>query len=246
MFNCAWYVDESLEPELKTIIQNMSETLKNKIHIEILNGKTLFKRFVRSFSCDILHVFGNNKDSFSVKANSNVIYTLFNDDDLPKKHISRFFLSDAKDSEEIISPFFGSLSTDSKEHEKCIISNGNLKVEGFEFENISGKFSRPEALSGIYVTLDNNQLEALRAGFLTIRGLTIASKKSKYLDEIIGSENYFLIENEDDVKKIINHAFTDKGRFLATSARHFLNENHSEKKCAKNLLSLYEKIMQQL
>ena len=247
MLNCAWYVDESLEPELKAIVQNMFLLLKKEIHVEILNNSGIFKRFIRSFSCDVLHIFGNCKDLFLIKSNPNVVFTLFDDSDLKNKCVSRFFFSDAKDSEEIISPFFGSLATDSKEREKCVFSNGNIKLEGYEFENISEvvKFSRPEALSGIYVTPDTNQLEALRAGFLTIRGLSIASRKSKYLDEIIGAENYFVIEDEEDIKRFTRYGFTDKGRYMATSARHFLNENHSEKNCVKSLMNIYEKITEQ-
>lgn len=245
MLNCAWYVEKSLEPELKAIIQNIALLLRREIHVEIINNVNFFGKFVRSFSCDLLHVFGTQKKLPFLKANSKLIYTIFDDEDLRKNSVlvSRFFMSDAKDGEEIISPFFGSLSTDSQELEKGIFTNGNLKLEGYEFEDISGKISRPEALSGIYLTKESNQLEALRAGFLTVRGLSIASKKSKYLDEIIGSENYFVIENDDDIKRFIRYGMTDKGRYLATSARHFIKENHSEKKCVSCFLSMYEKIM---
>ncbi len=252
-----WYVDSSLAPEIKSIIQNMSQALTNqkKISLEIVSREdSLLSRFMRSVSGDLLHIFG---DAPLMKLHSKIVQTVF-DEDRSKKllsfgkgniTLSRFFLIDARDGDEIILPNFGSLSLSlsSQEIKRGIFTNGTMNLpENISAIDISGKITRSEALDGIYVASETNQLEAFRAGILTMRGVSIASRKSEYLDEIIGSENYFVIPQElepENFREILDSGLSDKGRKLATSARHYVNENHSEKNCADSLLGLYEKVM---
>ncbi len=256
-----WYVDSSLAPEIKFIIQNMSQALtrQKNIPVELVSREdSLLSRFMRSVSGDLLHIFGNAP---LMKLHSKIVQTLFDDDIRVKKNWlgsnrknfnitrSRFFLTDARDGDEIILPNFGSLSLSSQEIKRGIFTNGSMDLpENISAIDISGKITRSEVLDGIYVASGVDQLEALRAGILTMRGVSIASRKSEYLDEIIGSENYFVIPQDDsefeNLREILDSGLSDKGRKLATSARHYVNENHSEKKCADSILELYDRIMQ--
>ena len=60
-----------------------------------------------------------------------------------------------------------------------------------------------------------------------MRGAAIASEKSGYLDEILGPDGYFLLDGNTDVKKIIAQGLGDKGKHLASAARHFLKSRRS-------------------
>ena len=108
--------------------------------------------------------------------------------------------------------------------------------------DISEKILRPEALSGLYIADEATPREAMRAGILTMRGLSVASPKSGWLDEILGPDGYFLIEDEDNdenLTRIIRQGLGERGRLMAMSARHF------HERCTDSLITLYRKVIAQ-
>ena len=112
----------------------------------------------------------------------------------------------------------------------------------YEIFDISKKVLRPEALSGLYIANDIGPREAMRAGVLTMRGTAIASKKSGWLDEILGPGGYFLIDDDTDLNRLIKFGLGEKGRHMAMAARHFLKSRRSHEKCADSIMTLYRKI----
>ncbi|MBQ6112316.1 MAG: hypothetical protein IJL01_07985, partial [Synergistaceae bacterium] len=99
--------------------------------------------------------------------------------------------------------------------------------------------------SGLYIARDTGPREAMRAGLLTVRGLAVASRKSGYLDEILGPGGYFLIDDDSDMERIIRQALGDKGRHTAMAARHFLKSRRSHDKCTESIITLYRKVIAQ-
>ena len=109
--------------------------------------------------------------------------------------------------------------------------------------NIAEKILRPEALSGLYIADEATPREAMRAGILTMRGLAIASPKSGWLDEILGPDGYFLIQDDEDLPRIIRQGLADRGRHMAMAARHFLKSRRSHERCTDSLITLYRRVI---
>ena len=101
------------------------------------------------------------------------------------------------------------------------------------------------AQSGLHVA-GTGPLDALRAAFLTMRGLVVAALPSPYLDELLGPEGYFQVpeDSEEAWRRALEVVVSEEGRRLAASARHHLKEHCSTDRCADSLIMLYRRAME--
>lgn len=200
---------------------------------------------------EIWHLFGEAPSWWRIiRLHSRTVHTLLEGSKNWAGYPSRFFTEGSLNGEAVIFPVFDSISSNSEEGRKAIYVLGDKKFPELgtdcEIVDISGKILRPEALSGIYIAGDTGPREAMRAGLLTMRGLCIASKKSGYLDEILGPGGYFLIDDEEtDMNRIVRQGLADKGRHTAIAARHFLKSRRSHEKCTDSIINLYRKVIAQ-
>ena len=244
MHTLNWYLSSSVNKTLAQVIEHMADALRThsrdiELRVISANDKSTsgFERVKNVFTRrEIWHLFG-----------SKTVHTLLEGNDWAGSP-SRFFTEGAINGESVIFPVFDPLSTQSEEVSKAVFVRSDRKLpEGdYKVVNILDKVLRPEALSGIYLAEDTGPREAMRAGILTMRGLAIASHKSGYLDEILGPDGYFLIDDkEDNLDRIIHLGLTERGRHTAMTARHFLNSRRSHERCTDSLITLYRKVMAQ-
>lgn len=259
MHTCNWYISKSVSDVLAQVIYHMADALRTHskdIELKVINANdksiSEFEKSKSFFSKkDIWHLFGKAPLWWKfVRIHSRTVHTLLDGNKCGKwaGYPSRFFTEGALNGEAVIFPVFDPLSSQSEEVSKAVFVRSERKLpEGdYNVMNISEKILRPEALSGIYIADDISPREAMRAGILTMRGLSIASKKSGYLDEILGPDGYFLIQNEDeDLPDIIQKGLTERGRHMAMAARHFLKSRRSHERCTDSLIMLYRKVMSQ-
>lgn len=256
MHTCNWYISESVSDVLAQVIYHMAEALRTHskdIELKVINAKdksiSEFERTKNFFSKkEIWHLFGKAPLWWKiVRMHSRTVHTLLEGNNWAG-YPSRFFTEGAINGEAVIFPVFDPLSSQSEDVSKAVFIRKERKLpEGdYPVMNIAEKILRPEALSGIYIAEEATPREAMRAGILTMRGLSIASKKSGYLDEILGPDGYFLIKNEDeDLPEIIRKGLTERGRHMAMAARHFLKSRRSHEKCTDSLITLYRKVISQ-
>ena len=251
---CTGYISDNVSDVLAQVIKDMAAALRShsrNIELEVISAKDKFSRpgFENVSNIfrkrEIWHLFGRAPIWWRiVKFHSRTVHSLLESNNwsgLP----SRFFNEGAKSGEAVIFPVFDPLSSYSEDGEKAVFIRDNRKVpEGdYEIADISEKLLRPEALSGIYIANGTGPREAMRAGILTMRGVSIASEKSGYLDEILGPDGYFMIKDDDDLPRIIRQGLGSKGRHMAVSARHFLKSRRSHDRCAESIISLYRKVI---
>ena len=256
MHTCNWYISESVSDVLAQVIFHMAEALRTHskdIELKVINAKDKsisdFERTKNFFGKkEIWHLFGKAPLFWKiVRMHSRTVHTLLEGNKWAG-YPSRFFTEGAINGEAVIFPVFDPLSSQSEDVSKAVFIRKERKLpEGdFTVMNIAEKILRPEALSGIYIAEETTPREAMRAGILTMRGLSIASKKSGYLDEILGPDGYFLIKNEEeDLPEIIHKGLTERGRHMAMAARHFLKSRRSHEKCTDSLITLYRKVISQ-
>ena len=80
----------------------------------------------------------------------------------------------------------------------------------------------------------------------TIQNTSAQNKSARNLsihDEILGSDGYFLIQDDDDLPRIIRQGLADRGRHMAIAARHFLKSRRSHERCTDSLITLYRKVI---
>ena len=256
MHTCNWYISESVSDVLAQVIFHMAEALRTHskdIELKVINAKDKsisdFERTKNFFNKkEIWHLFGKAPLFWKiVRMHSRTVHTLLEGNKWAG-YPSRFFTEGAINGEAVVFPVFDPLSSQSEDVSKAVFVRKERKLpEGdFTVMNIAEKILRPEALSGIYIAEETTPREAMRAGILTMRGLSIASKKSGYLDEILGPDGYFLIKNEEeDLPEIIHKGLTERGRHMAMAARHFLKSRRSHEKCTDSLITLYRKVISQ-
>lgn len=255
MHTCNWYISESVSDVLAQVIYHMADALRTHskdIDLKVINAKdksiSEFERTKNFFAKkEIWHLFGKAPLWWKiVKIHSRTVHTLLEGNNWAGCP-SRFFNEGAVNGEAVIFPVFDSLSSQSGDISKAVFIRKERKLpEGdYTVMNIAEKILRPEALSGIYIAEEATPREAMRAGILTMRGLSIASKKSGYLDEILGPDGYFLIKSEEDLPEIIRKGLSERGRHMAMAARHFLKSRRSHERCTDSLITLYRKVIAQ-
>lgn len=256
MHTCTWYISGSVSDVLAQVIKDMANALRShsrNIDLEVISGKDYggksgLERVKSIFvKREIWHLFGHAPFWWRiVKFHSRTVHTLLESSKWAG-YPSRFFTEGAKNNEAVIFPVFDSLSSYSEDGMKAVFTREGRNVpEGdYEVVDISERLLRPEALSGIYIAKGTGPREAMRAGILTMRGAAIASEKSGYLDEILGPDGYFLIQNDDDLPRIIQQGLGGRGRHMAMSARHFLKSRRSHERCTDSIISLYRKVISQ-
>ena len=262
MFSCNWYIAESVNPVFAQVINDMAgalRTLAKDLELTIINArdssyKAGFERFKNIFSRrNIWHLFGHAPLWWRiVRLHSRTVHTLI-DSTKWAGFPTRLFTEGTLSGEGIVYPVFDSLvanpNSDYSHHAVFVMGNVNddgLKLPEGDYEviDISQKVLRPEALSGIYIARSTGPREAMRAAVLTMRGVAVASRKSGYLDEILGPDGYFLIQ-DDDLSRIIKFGLGEKGRHMAGAARHFLKSRRSHERCAESLISVYKRVSAQ-
>ena len=256
MHTLNWYLSSSVNKTLAQVIEHMADALRThsrdiELRVISANDKSTsgFERVKNVFTRrEIWHLFGKPPVWWKiVRMHSKTVHTLLEGNDWAGSP-SRFFTEGAINGESVIFPVFDPLSTQSEEVSKAVFVRSDRKLPEGDYKviNILDKVLRPEALSGIYLAEDTGPREAMRAGILTMRGLAIASHKSGYLDEILGPDGYFLINDKDDnLDRIIHLGLTERGRHTAMTARHFLNSRRSHDRCTTSLITLYRKVMAQ-
>ena len=258
MIKATWYISKSLNSDTVKIIYNMAAAVKNharEIDIKIINAhdksSSIFEKSLRVFKrADIWHLFGKAPLFWKfIRVHSKTVHTQFNEHEKLSGYPAKFLFTNFHETN-VILPSFGSLVLRAGESDKAIYTDDVNKIDAEKIsdENIRiidlSKFDIPEkALSGIYITYDPSLLSALRCGLLTMRGLAIASVKSEYLNEILAPDGYYLIDENSDMSKIIRYGLNEKGRHLATSARHFIKTRHSDEKSAESIFNLYRAIL---
>ena len=257
MHTCNWYISDSVSDVLAQVIIQMAEALRShskNIDLQVINAKEFhhkaaFERVKNIFTKrEIWHLFGHPPAWWRiVRMHSRTVHTLLDGAQFWGGYPSRFFNEGAKSGEAVIYPVFDSLGSSSEEVKKAVFMRGLREIPKGDYEvvDISDKLLRPEVLSGVYFANETTPREAMRAGILTMRGAAIASKKSGYLDEILGPDGYFLLDENTDIKKIIAQGLGDKGKHLASAARHFLKSRRSHEKCTDSIITLYRKVIAQ-
>ena len=259
MHTCNWYISNSVSDVLAQVIYQMADSLRSHskdIDLKVISAKDKsisdFERAKNFFSKkEIWHLFGKAPFWWKiVRLHSRTVHTLLDGNKCGNwvGFPSRFFTEGALNGEAVIFPVFEPLSSQSEDLSKAVFIRDNRKIpEGdYKIMDISEKILRPEALSGIYIANDVTPREAMRAGILTMRGLSIASQKSGYLDEILGPDGYFLIQDdEENLSEIIHKGLTERGRRMAIAARHFLKSRRSSQRCTDSLITLYRKVIAQ-
>ena len=259
MHTCNWYISSSVNGVLAQVIKDMANALRSHsrdIELKVIyaNDKSIpgFERLKNVFSKkEIWHLFGKAPAWWRiVRLHSRTVHTLLEGTDWAGQP-SRFFTEGALNGEAVVFPVFDPLGGQSEDVSKAVFirsENSHRKIpEGdYQVMDIYKKILRPEALSGVYIADEVTPREAMRAGILTMRGLSIASKKSGWLDEILGPDGYFLIQNEEeDLPRIIRQGLGDRGRHMAMAARHFLKSRRSHERCTDSLITLYRKVIAQ-
>ncbi len=256
MHTCTWYISDNVSDVLAQVIKDMAAALRShsrNIDLEVISAKgeghkAVFERVKNVFARrEIWHLFGKAPIWWRiVRLHSRTVHSLLERNDWAG-YPSRFFTEGAKSGEAVIFPVFDPLSSYTEDGEKAVFVRDGLRVpEGdYEVADITERLLRPEALSGVYIASDTGPREAMRAGILTMRGVAVASRKSGYLDEILGPDGYFLINDDEDLPRIIRQGLAERGRRLAMSARHFLNSRRSHERCTNSIISLYRKVISQ-
>ena len=256
MHTCNWYISNSVSDVLAQVIYHMADALRTHskdIDLKVISAKdksiSEFERAKTFLSKrEIWHLFGKAPFWWKiVRLHSRTVHTLLEGNKWAG-YPSRFFTEGAINGEAVIFPVFDPLSSQSEDVSKAVFIRKERKLpEGdYPVMNIAEKILRPEALSGIYIAEEATPREAMRAGILTMRGLSIASKKSGYLDEILGPDGYFLIKNEEeDLPEIIRKGLSERGRHMAMAARHFLKSRRSHERCTDSLITVYRKVISQ-
>ena len=254
MHTCGWYISSSVSDVLAQVINDMAAALRSHsrdIDLKVISAKDKsisgFERVKNIFTKkEIWHLFGKAPAWWRiVRLHSRTVHTRLEGTDWAG-YPSRFFTEGALNGEAVIFPVFDPLSTQSDDVEKAVfVRSDKIKLpEGdYKVMNISEKILRPEALSGLYIAEEATPREAMRAGILTMRGLSIASPKSGWLDEILGPDGYFLIEDDEDLSRIIRLGLADRGRHMAIAARHFLKSRRSHERCTDSIITLYRKVI---
>ena len=255
MHTCNWYISSSVSGVLAQVIKDMAAALRTHsrdidLRVIYANDKSIsgFERLKNTFSKkEIWHLFGLAPIWWRiVRMHSRTVHTLLEGTKWAG-YPSRFFTEGALNGEAVVFPVFDPLCGQSEEVSKAVfIRSSNKKIPKGDYQilDIYKKILRPEALSGVYIADEVTPREAMRAGILTMRGLSIASKKSGWLDEILGPDGYFLIQDEEqDLPRIIRQGLGDRGRHMAVAARHFLKTRRSHERCTDSLIMLYRKVL---
>lgn len=254
MFSCNWYISASVSDVLSKVVLGMADALRSHsrdIDLRVINAKDddykpSYER-VKNFLApkNIWHLFGKAPLWWKiVRVHSRTVHTLLEGSKKWEGYPSRFFTEGALSGEAVIFPVFDSLVSQSDEVSRAVFVRGthDLPKGDYEIMDISDKVLRPEALSGVYFANNTGPREAMRAGLLTMRGAAVASEKSGYLDEILGPDGYFMIDENSDISRIIRLGLGERGRRMASTARHFLKSRRNHERCADSLVSLYRKV----
>ena len=259
MHTCGWYISDSVSDVLAQVINDMANALRSHsrdIDLKVISAKDKsisgIERAKNIFTKkEIWHLFGSAPSWWRiVRLHSRTVHTLLESSEWAG-YPSRFFTEGALNGEAVVFPVFDSLISQSGEVDKAVFIRSKKRKlpEGdYKVMDISEKILRPEALSGLYIADEAAPREAMRAGILTMRGLSVASPKSGWLDEILGPDGYFLIEDEDNdenLTRIIRQGLGERGRLMAMSARHFLKSRRSHERCTDSLITLYRKVIAQ-
>ena len=254
MHTCGWYISASVSDVLAQVINDMANALRSHsrdIDLTVISAKdksiSSFERTKNIFTKkEIWHLFGRAPLWWRiVRLHSRTVHTRLEGTNWAG-YPSRFFTEGALNGEAVVFPVFDPLSSQSEDVSKAVfVRSDKRKIPDGDYVimNISEKILRPEALSGLYIADEATPREAMRAGILTMRGLSIASPKSGWLDEILGPDGYFLIQNDEDLPRIIRQGLGDRGRHMAMAARHFLKSRRSHERCTDSLITLYRRVI---
>ncbi|MBR1486738.1 MAG: hypothetical protein IJ597_05740, partial [Synergistaceae bacterium] len=249
MHTLGWYISDSVSDVLAQVIGDMASALRSHsrdIDLQVISAKDKsisgFEKIKNVFAKkEIWHLFGRAPYWWQIiRFHSRTVHTRLEGTDWAG-YPSRFFTEGALNGEAVIFPVFDPLSSQSEDVSKAVFVRSDTKkipAGDYEVVNIAEKILRPEALSGLYIAEEATPREAMRAGILTMRGLAIASPKSGWLDEILGPDGYFLIQDDDDLPRIIRQGLADRGRHMAIAARHFLKSRRSHERCTDSLITL--------
>ena len=255
MHTCNWYISSSVGDVLAQVIKHMGNALRTHmkdLDLTIIDAKHIsgIERVKNIFARkEIWHLFGQAPAWWRiVRIHSRTVHTLLDGGTHWGGYPSRFFTEGAKNGEAVISPVFDPISSNTEDGITGVFVNGhneNIPEGDYDIVDISDRILRPEALSGIYIAQDTTPREAMRAGLLTMRGVSVASRKSGYLDEILGPDGYFMLDDNSDLSKVIRLGLSERGRRMAMSARHFLKSRRSHEKCTDSIRMLYRKVLAQ-
>ena len=242
MYSFNWYIAKSVNPVFDQIIRDMAASFRSHakdIEINIISAKDSsyqagFERMKNIFAPkSIWHLFGHAPFWWKiVRLHSRTVHTLL-DSTKWAGFPTRLFNEGALTGQGVIYPVFDSLASRTEDVNKAVFVRGKVDLPEGDYEviDISHKVLRPEALSGIYIASESGPREAMRAGILTMRGVAVASQKSGYLDEILGPDGYFMLDDNSDMSRVIKFGLGEKGRHMAMSARHFLKSRRSHERC---------------
>ncbi len=258
MHTCNWYISASVSDVLAEVIKHMADALRThskNIDLTVINAKDSgyksgFEQVKNIFaSKEIWHLFGEAPLWWRiVRIHSRTVHTLLDGGKKWGGYPSRFFTEGAMNGEAVIFPVFDAISSRSEDGIKGVFTNGirsNIPEGDYDIVDIAGKILRPEALSGIYIAGEATPREAMRAGLLTMRGAAVASRKSGYLDEILGPDGYFMLNDDTDLARVIRLGIGERGRHMAMAARHFLKSRRSHERCTDSIITLYRKVIAQ-
>ena len=256
MHTCNWFISASVNGVLEQVIQDMASALRshsrdidlNVISAREFQHRPFFSRVREIFTKrEIWHLFGKMPVWWRiVRLHSRTVHTQL-EGGTWGGWPSRFFAEGLKSGEAVVLPVFDPLGSMSPESGKAVFirDKKNIPDGDYDILDISGKIVRPEALSGIYIADKATPREAMRAGILTMRGLSIASPKSAFIEEILGPDGYFIYKNDDELTRIIHLGLGERGRHTAISARHYLKSRRSHDRCTDALITLYRKVIAQ-
>ncbi len=197
-----------------------------------------------------------------VRIRSRTVHTSWRPAPAWRGHPSRLFVEQAGDGETVVKPTFESRLAQPEES-----ADGSSQPFRAVYVNLTsatpalagavsalncpvmdpgtGRFGTASAKSGCFVSGDGPS-EALLAAVLTMQGLAVVGPDSSYLHSLLGDDGYFSVEGDEEETwgEAIRHALSDRGRAVATSARHFIKTRYAAAECAGSLEAMYRSVLE--
>ncbi len=222
------------------------------------NSLNAAERLKKIFNRRLWHLWGKPPFWWPViRSHSRTVHTSFISDVEWKGHPTRLSIEQAVEGENFITPTFETALARVETSESAVPSifcnlssaSADLKkiLEATDFPVIDIQrvnFRVITAKSGLFIS-GSTPSEALLAAQMAMQGLTVAGPDSPFLKEFLGDEGYILVsEDETGIwNDAIKTAFSQTGKSLSVSTRHYLKTNYSPEALLESLMAVYKSVL---